>query len=78
MTPEAKVKAAIRKVLDALAPDLWYFMPAMNGYGKRGVPDFVGCYHGKFFAIEAKSVTGAVTPWQERTLHDIVEAGGKA
>jgi hypothetical protein len=30
-------------------------MPAANGFGKVGVPDFICCWRGKFLAIEAKA-----------------------
>ena len=74
MTPEGKVKAEIKKVLDKAGA--WYFMPSMNGYGRKGIPDFVGHYKGRFFAIEAKAPGGKATPWQERELADIREKGG--
>ena len=75
MTPEAKVKKEIRTVLDTL-PGCWYFMPAASVYGRRGVPDFVGLWHGRFFAIEAKSSTGKTTKLQDREIERITAAGG--
>jgi len=74
MTPEGKVKAEIKKVLAEYG--CWYFMPAMNGYGRSGIPDFVGCYEGAFFAIEAKSEDGKLTPNQEREIAAIQKADG--
>lgn len=74
MTPEAKVKVDIKKVLADVG--CWYFMPMMNGYGKTGVPDFIGCYKGQFFAIEAKSAVGDLTPNQTREIAAIWTAGG--
>jgi hypothetical protein len=74
MTPEGKVKAEIKKVLAEYG--CWYFMPAMNGYGRTGIPDFVGCYNGVFFAIEAKSANGKLTPNQEREVAAIRQAHG--
>jgi hypothetical protein len=78
MTPEGLVKRDIKVFLNALrdAGLLWYFMPVPNGYGIRGIPDFIGCYQGRFFAIEAKSATGAATPWQEACARKIMLAGG--
>jgi hypothetical protein len=52
-TPEGRVKEHVKKVLKA--NDIWYFMPAANGYGKVGVPDFICCWDGKFLAIETKA-----------------------
>lgn len=78
MTPEGKVKAGVTKFLDALGNDCWYFMPMMMGYGRKGIPDIVGCYKGQFFAIECKAEGKAaqVTPWQEREARDIATAQG--
>jgi hypothetical protein len=80
MKTEAQVKKEIRAHLDGLGKCCWYFMPSMNGYGRKGIPDFVGCYRGRLFAIEAKSeAVGAVaTPWQERELEKIEAADGLA
>jgi hypothetical protein len=41
MTPEGKVKAAIKRWLKSHA--WWYCMPATGGYGTSGVPDFIAC-----------------------------------
>ena len=76
VTPEGKVKAEIKKVLEAAGA--WYFMPSMNGYGRKGIPDFIGCVNGRFFAIEAKAENGKATPWQERELAAIAKSGGMA
>ena len=75
MTPEGKVKAEIKKVLADY--NCWYFMPMMNGYGRSGIPDFVGCYKGQFFAVEAKAQDGKLTPNQEREAVAIHTAGGR-
>lgn len=76
--PEAKVKAGIRKVLNVLGPDCWYFMPANYGFGRSGVPDFVGIYKGKGFAIEAKAGGRTPTALQAEELAAIDTAGGLA
>lgn len=75
MTPEGKVKADIKRVLAEY--DCWYFMPSMNGYGRAGIPDFIGCYQGVFFAIEAKAKNGKVTPNQARELQALVDNGAQ-
>lgn len=74
MTPEAKVKAKVRKILTDMGA--YQFMPATHGYGKSGVPDIVGCYQGVFFAIECKAGKGKTTALQERELNLIRSAGG--
>ena len=77
MTPEGKVKAECKKVLDALKPDCWYFMPVSSGMGTHGIADFVGCYKGMMFAIEAKAVgKGRPTTLQKLTMDKIDSAGG--
>ena len=77
-TPEGTVKYKIKEYLKSLAPALWYFMPVPTGYGVRGIPDFVGCYKGRFFAIEAKAKGGEPKPWQRLCMDAINAAGGMA
>ena len=74
MTPEAKVKAKVKKLLEELR--IYYFFPATHGYGRSGVPDIVGCFLGLFVAIECKAGKGQLTALQEREIERIIEAGG--
>jgi Holliday junction resolvase len=76
MTPEGAVKNLVKKVLDAY--NVYYFMPAANGYGKAGVPDIICCYMGKFVAIECKAKGGKPTALQVRELERIRTANGVA
>lgn len=77
-TPEGRVKRIIREKLMA-TPNLYYFMPAANGFGRAGIPDFIGALpNGKFFAIEAKADKGRVTALQQRELTEITTAHGIA
>ena len=77
MTPEGKVKAQVRKILDAYkSPLVYYFMPTTGGYGRSGIPDFVGCVYGNFFAIECKAGKGKTTALQDRELARIHNAYG--
>lgn len=78
-TPEGTVKDAIKKLLDAEKPDLYYFMPVQGGFGKRGL-DFFGCYKGRFIAIEVKRPGGkeTVKRFQSVLAVDIMKAGGFA
>ena len=76
MTPESKVKARVKKILDYLGA--YYFMPATGGYGRSGIPDIVGCYKGVFFAVECKAGKGIPTALQEREIQKIIKAGGAA
>jgi hypothetical protein len=66
----------IRKILDSYGA--YYFMPFGGGYGHMGVPDFVGCKDGKFFAVEAKAGKGKTTALQDRELNAVRAAGGIA
>lgn len=77
-TPEGKVKAAVKKVLQAR--DIWYFMPMQNGFGVVGIPDFICCWRGQFLAIETKAPGKRkdTTPNQDRRIQEIIDHGGWA
>jgi len=74
MTPEAKVKKQIRKILDITKT--YYAMPIGTGYGSSGVPDFLACHDGHFVGIEAKAGKGKTTALQEDNLQRIRDSGG--
>ena len=76
MTPEAKVKAKVRKVLDELGA--YYVMPVTGGFGRQGAPDFLVCLSGRFVGIECKAGSNKPTPLQEKNLEQIEKAGGEA
>ena len=76
MTPEGKVKKAVRQVLDGLGA--YYVMPVTGGYGKQGAPDFLICLEGRFFGIETKAGKGKLTALQELNLKKIIDCGGVA
>ena len=73
-TPEAKVKANIKKILQLHG--VYYAMPMGTGYGNSGVPDFLCCLNGKFLAVEAKANGGIPTALQQKHLHDIEKSSG--
>lgn len=52
-TPEAKVKAYLKKKLTALGA--WQYWPVSMGMGAHGIPDCIGCYKGRFFGVEVKA-----------------------
>ena len=68
-TPESKVKKQVRIILDELG--IYHFMPPANGYGRAGIPDIVGCYNGRFVAVECKAGKNTTTALQERELSRI-------
>lgn len=76
MTPEGRVKRTVTNQLKDLGA--YYFFPATGGYGRSGVPDIIGCLHGKFFGIECKAGKNKPTALQEKNLSDINTAGGFA
>ncbi|MFZ9326828.1 MAG: hypothetical protein ACO24H_05145 [Polynucleobacter sp.] len=78
MTPEGKVKEAVKRLLKERK--IWYFMPSANGFGKVGIPDIICCCDGKFLAIETKAPgkRNNTTANQERCIEDIRTARGWA
>jgi len=74
MTPEAKVKASVVKLLKK--HNIYYFFPATHGFGRSGVPDIICCMNGLFVAIECKAGKGTTTALQDRELKRINEARG--
>jgi len=75
-TPEAKVKAKIKKILEA--EGVYYAMPIGSAFGNSGVPDFLCCVNGFFMAIEAKANGGKATALQKKHLQKINAEGGYA
>ena len=71
---EKQVKLQVKKILDKYR--VWYFMPMGGGYGKSGIPDFVGCVNGRFIAIETKANGNKPTALQVKQLREIAEHKG--
>jgi hypothetical protein len=76
MTPEAKVKASVVKLLKQY--EVYYFFPATHGFGRSGVPDIICCMNGIFVAIECKAGNGKTTALQDREIKRIKENKGIA
>jgi hypothetical protein len=78
LTPEGKVKKEVKAYLASLKDHCWFYMPVPMGYGRAGVPDFIGCYKGRFFSIETKAPGKKedITAWQLREAAAIRAAGG--
>ena len=74
-TPEAKVKARIKKALNELG-SCTYFMPPAGMYGQAGISDIIACCKGLFVAIEAKAKHGRPTRLQIKFLERVAAAGG--
>jgi len=75
-TPEGKVKKRVAKHLKNAG--VYFFYPATGGYGASGVPDIVGCYKGRFIAIECKAGKNKPTQLQQMHIDQINDAGGVA
>ena len=76
MTPEAKVKASVVKLLKK--HEIYYFFPATHGFGRSGVPDIICCFDGGFLALEIKAGDNKPTALQDREMNRIFDAGGHA
>ncbi len=74
-TPEGKVKAKVSRLLRE-TPGVYYHMPVPGGFGGTTL-DYIGCYLGKFFAIETKKPGGKPTDRQQMIIGQIEQAGGK-
>ncbi len=74
MTPEGKIKAKLRKRLDALT-NCYVFMPVQQGLGASTL-DYLCCINGRFVAIETKAPGKKMTPRQVAVTHNILDAGG--
>ena len=73
MTPEGKVKAAVKKLLKKYEADIWTHWPVQTGYGAPTL-DCVGSVrtrlhscNGVSFAIETKAPGEGLTARQEAT-----------
>ena len=68
-----------KKIYDFLIAEGCYVVKVISA-SKSGVPDLIGCYEGKFFAIEVKTPTtmNNVSKLQEYNLDLVLEAGGSS
>lgn len=81
MTPEGKVKSAVKEFLKK--NNVWYFMPQNFGMGVSGVPDFICAipeFNGKMLGIETKAPgkRGNTTALQDKQIAAIRAARGWA
>lgn len=78
MTPEGKVKAAVKRWLTERG--IWHFLPVSNGMGSMGIPDVICCWRGRFLAIECKAPGKRLntTELQDHQIARIHKAGGAA
>lgn len=88
MTPEGKVKKAIYDLLNtyeimpasragaALHATGWYYAAVQGPMSVRGIPDIIGHYRSKFFAIEAKAPGKEPSGFQRLQIDAIRASGG--
>jgi hypothetical protein len=76
MTPEAKVKKQVKKILDGFG--CYHFYAFTGGYGRSGVPDIIACYKGRFIGIECKAGKGKTTALQDLNITQIRKNQGLA
>jgi hypothetical protein len=76
MRKEEDVKKVVKAVLKN-APVCWWFMPPANGFGRSGIPDFVGCVNGYMFAVETKFGKGTTTANQDREIQALIQSGAR-
>jgi hypothetical protein len=72
LTPEGKVKKAVKEWLDEI--EAYSFWPVQTGYGARTL-DCLVCYRGKFFGIETKAKGKKPTKFQQLTINEMEAAG---
>lgn len=74
-TPEGRTKAKVRQIL--LEYDgLYHHWPVPGGYGRTTL-DCLGCYRGRFFAIETKAPGKKPTLRQTAIIREMSSAMGK-
>ena len=76
-TPENRVKALVKKLLDQYGDDAYREMPVPSGFGKSGL-DFTICFLGRFIAVETKRPGAEPTERQWLRIREIRRAGGAA
>lgn len=77
MKKEEHVKENIKDVLRSVGDKCYWFMPPANGFGRAGIPDFVGWVEGQAFAIEAKFGSNDCSAHQLLEIDASKRAGAK-
>lgn len=71
---EKSVVQAITRYLKTLK-GCWFFNVHGSPMQRKGVPDIIGCYKGRFFWLEVKRPGGKTTQIQDRVIGHIQQAG---
>lgn len=73
--PEATIRRAVREFL---AASQWFVFPVVqSALSYKGIPDLLAIRGGRCVAIEVKTQTGRLSPYQERFRDDWQRAGGE-
>ena len=75
---ERDIVSSIKKSLQSIGPDVFFWKEHCGPYGTSGIPDIICCYRGVFLGLECKRPSGQLTELQKRTISKIKEAGGIA
>lgn len=76
MASEKAIDARIQKAVRRRGA--WSFKVHGSPKMRRGIPDRIVCYRGRFIAVEVKQPGGTATELQRHELNMIDEAGGVA
>ena len=76
--PPAKESSVVNRILTYLhSNNLGVFWKTHGGaYGRAGISDIIGCYKGRFVALEVKNAKGKATAIQLYFLDQVYAAGG--
>lgn len=72
---EKHVKQGVKYLLNKY--DWFWWMPAANGFGRSGVPDFNALKNGVFMAIETKFGDNKATPLQKGFIESVCSQQGQ-
>ncbi|MBD3251071.1 VRR-NUC domain-containing protein [Candidatus Uhrbacteria bacterium] len=71
------ITSQVRQVLRKMK--IWHYKHYSGGkFGQTGVADIIGCFHGRFLAIEVKRPGRVPTKNQQKFLDNVNAAGGIA
>lgn len=76
-TNEGKLVAKARRYLNDLE-DSYFWKARGDPRQQKGVSDLIGCYHGRFYALEFKIRKNKPTLYQIEFMRKIKRAGGRA
>jgi hypothetical protein len=76
--PETLLQQKIVKRLKEEFPTIWITKIHGNPMQKKGLPDLIGCLHGRFFGLEVKMPGKWATLLQAQVLASITASDGAA